>query len=176
MSYSGGGSSSSARRQMDDDEMSFNESDERVTYEELHSRVDERAKSAFASNFITMDQILNFKADYGKSMPGNVSNGWESDASAASSPAPAETDDERDERERKEFMDAIRAARGQQGAGGAATAGNSSSTSSSQVGRMYGDDDDADDDDEGLAEKQKSALEMLEEAKRGKDLRPVDHS
>ena len=158
--------------------MSFNDADEdeRETYELLHSRVDERAKNAFASNFITMDQIINFKSDYGKSMPGNVSNGWESDASATSSPAPAETEDEREERERKEFMDAIRAARGQsvQQISGDATAGISSS-SGSKVGRMYGDDDDADE-EEGVTEKQKSALELLEEAKRGKELRPVDHS
>ena len=99
-----------------------------------------------------------------------------------------ETEEERElreEREKKEFIDALRKAREEEDrirerilkidVVTPLTSSSSSSSSSSKLGRVFAGEGDMIEEYE-LEKKKRSALEILEEAKRGKLLREVDHS
>ena len=119
-------------------------------------------------------------------------SGWESD-SAPPSPAPkysysrgeisgdidGETEGEREEREdkdRKEFIDAIRAARAAEEVvrERLKQKEEAAEKSKEQLGRVFAGEGDVMDEND-IEEKKKSALEILEEAKKGKELKPIDH-
>jgi len=100
-----------------------------------------------------------------------------------------ETEEERElreEREKKEFIDALRKAREEEDrirerilkidvVTPLISSSSSSSSSSSKLGRVFAGEGDMIEEYE-LEKKKRSALEILEEAKRGKLLREVDHS
>ena len=123
-------------------------------------------------------------------------SGWESD-SAPPSPAQkysdsrgeisgerysdidGETEDEREDREdkeRKEFIDAIRAARAAEEVvrERLKQKEEAAEKSKEQLGRVFAGEGDVMDEND-IEEKKKSALEILEEAKKGKELKPIDH-
>lgn len=121
-----------------------------------------------------------------------TNSGWESD-SAPPSPAQkynegrgeinvdrdGETEDEREDREdkeRKEFIDAIRAARAAEEVVRERLKQKEEAAEKSreQLGRVFAGEGDVMDEND-IEEKKKSALEILEEAKKGKELKPIDH-
>ena len=120
--------------------------------------------------------------------------GWESDVPSSpfidSGHQGEEAEDEKEEIARREFMEALHKA---------ATASTTSLTTSlptstlptttstttiskeqqqgdSELGRIFANDGDLIDDTTIITQKQKSALEILEESKKGKELKAVDHS
>jgi ATP-dependent RNA helicase DDX46/PRP5 len=119
--------------------------------------------------------------------------GWESDSNSSSSPRPrrdssnssglstaVETEEEREEREeqeRKEFIEAIRAARAAEEATREKLLKREevAEKSKEQLGRVFASEGDMIDEVD-VEEKKKSALELLEESKKGKELKPVDHA
>ena len=137
----------------------------------------------FGSNFITAE-AFNKK--------GKVKYGWESDTTAAGisgvsdmeseTEAEAEEEDEEEEVKRAAFMKALKAH-------SSSSNSNSSSSSSSNkivdivpeteigsdLGVLYGDDGDVQDEDMHMTQGGKSALELLEAHKKGKELKPVHH-
>lgn len=141
-----------------------------------------RTIDPFGSNFITFADIMA-SSDGGRD---HSSDRDRSSSVAASDFGAGETEAEREEREKNEFMEALRAARRQQDAvfGNAAATPvslqgpvaieNPSSVKEQDLGRIYASDGDIV--DEELVESKKSALEVLEEHKRGKELKQVDHS
>lgn len=118
-------------------------------------------------------------------------SGWESD-SAPPSPMHGSTDkgdttrvrsgetederEEREDRERKEFIDAIRAARAAEDVVRERTRqkDDAAEKSKEQLGRVFAGEGDVMDEKD-VEEKKKSALEILEDSKKGKELKPVDH-
>jgi DEAD/DEAH box helicase len=123
--------------------------------------------------------------DYGNS-------GWESD-SAPPSPMHGNKDhrhgihngrqdeteeqrEEREDRDRKEFIDAIRAARAAEDVvrERLKQKDDALEKSKEQLGRVFASEGDVMDETD-IEEKKKSALEILEESKKGKELKPVDH-
>mmetsp|Transcript_7732 Transcript_7732/g.11479 ORF Transcript_7732/g.11479 Transcript_7732/m.11479 type:complete len:1173 (+) Transcript_7732:111-3629(+) len=137
----------------------------------------------FGSNFITLEQLVGSGNRRGEADE-DGRNEWESDVAMSPAPSVAALDDgavneEEEERERREFIEALRNAhvettdskeiqKDDQPAG----AGDDGSGS---LGRVFAGEGDVIDESE-VEAKKKSALELLEEAKRGKELRPVDHS
>ena len=123
--------------------------------------------------------------DYGNS-------GWESDSAPPSpmhgskdhrhgihSGRQGETEEQREEREdrdRKEFIDAIRAARAAEDVVRERLKQKDEALEKSkeQLGRVFAGEGDVMDETD-VEEKKKSALEILEESKKGKELKPVDH-
>lgn len=123
--------------------------------------------------------------DYGNS-------GWESDSAPPSpmhgskdhrhgihSGRQGETEEQREEREdrdRKEFIDAIRAARAAEDVvrERLKQKDDALEKSKEQLGRVFAGEGDVMDETD-IEEKKKSALEILEESKKGKELKPVDH-
>jgi ATP-dependent RNA helicase DDX46/PRP5 len=126
----------------------------------------------FGSNFVTLDDIVqqqqqsNGRSSVDRERSSSVAN---SDLGINETEAERE---EREEREKKEFMEALRAARRQQEA---VFKDSAPSSSASSIGRVYALDGEAGDESE-ATETRKSALELLEEQKKGKELKPVDHS
>lgn len=118
-------------------------------------------------------------------------SGWESD-SAPPSPMNSsgskggavkgregETEEQREEREdrdRREFIDAIRAARAAEDVvrERSKQKDEAAEKSKEQLGRVFAGEGDVMDEKD-VEEKKKSALEILEESKKGKELKPVDH-
>ena len=133
----------------------------------------------FGSNFITLDDILQ----QGRGV--SRSSDRERSSSVAGSDLGSETEaerEEREERERKEFMEALRAARRQQEAvfqehesADTAAAAAKQDSYNSDIGRVYAYEGDAAE-ESNVLETRKTALEVLEEQKKGKELKPVDHS
>jgi ATP-dependent RNA helicase DDX46/PRP5 len=123
------------------------------------------------TNFITLDQIMHMSSASGRSM--STGSGWESDSQA-------ETEDQqedREEQERREFIEALRRSREAEEAEleKAAKKEEAERKARDEFGRVYASEGDVLDEAE-VEEKKKTALELLEEQKRGKVLRPVDHS
>ena len=114
----------------------------------------------FGSNFVTADDLDKLSA-----------SGWESDA-------PSEGEEEKDkkaERERKEFMEAFKSSIGQ-GNNELGKDGNGKSSKKSQdLGVLYAEEGDVMD-AEMLDATKKSALQLLEEKKKSKELKQIDHS
>jgi len=132
----------------------------------------------FGSNFITLDDLLQ----HGR----GASSDRERSSSVTGSEYGNETEaerEEREEREKRQFMEALRAARRQQEAvfdprpsdqqQQQASVGESERTP--DIGRVYASEGDVADVVE-LAETRKSALEVLEDQKKGKELKAIDHS
>jgi len=125
----------------------------------------------FGSNFVTMDDIVQQQQSYGRTSVDRERSSSVANSDLGLNETEAERE-EREEREKKEFMEALRAARRQQDA---VFKDSAPSSSSSSIGRVYALDGEAGD-EEGATETRKSALELLEEQKKGKELKPVDHS
>ena len=141
----------------------------------------------FGTNYITLDEIMGKK---GGSDGGNgewTKGGWESDAP---SPTPMDqgekdrednggggTEDEKEERERKEFFEALRRSHRleEQNDEKAARREGVSERKREAIGRVFAGEGDVMDESE-VEQKKKTALEILEEQKKGKELKPVDHS
>jgi hypothetical protein len=147
----------------------------------------------FGSNFITLDQIM------GRSLGGGGGTGaedpendtksvqeWESEI--AFSPAPSsqqqldslsEIDLEKEERERREFLEALKAANVSreldEELSETQVKEEVSTKSTEEFGRVFAGEGDLIDESE-VEAKKKSALEILEDAKRAKELKPLDHS
>jgi len=139
-------------------------------------RVDSAGINPFGSNFITLDDILQ----QGRGV--SRSSDRERSSSVAGSDLGSETEaerEEREERERKEFMEALRAARRQQEAvfqeHESADTAVKQDSDKSDIGRVYAYEGDAAE-ESNVSETRKTALEVLEEQKKGKELKPVDHS
>jgi len=123
----------------------------------------------FGSNFITLED-LNRKIQ--------SDSGWESDVGPSSPLGETEEEkDAREEQERREFVEAIRRARENEEKASAArvVAEEVAEKEKASLGRVYAHDGDVMDESE-LDEKKKSALEVLEDQKKGKELKPLDHS
>lgn len=123
-----------------------------------------------------------------------ATSGWESDSAPPSpmhsssskdyrhginSGRQGETEEEREEREdkdRKEFIDAIRAARAAEDVvrERSRQKDDAIEKSKEQLGRVFAGEGDVMDETD-IEEKKKSALEILEDSKKGKELKPVDH-
>jgi hypothetical protein len=159
---------------------------------------DQAAINPFGSNFITLDMLLGSSKsskhrgdgdDDADSVSGSVVNEWESEA--AFSPKPvgddaSESGDEEEERARREFMTALRKAHNVEENGesseavtsegaGEDVAGGVQGDPTEGLGRVFAGEGDMIDETE-VEAKKKSALELLDEARRGKELRAVDHS
>lgn len=159
--------------------------------------------NAFGSNFITLDDLL---LQQNNSIAGWESDAdLNAKASRKAGGRSEETDDEeaeeREERERKEFMEAFRKAREEAEArekalqeesverAAAITAAKASAgdatkpsdvtvrdkTREDEFGRLFADEGDVQD-EEAIEETKKSALELLEDKQKGKELKTVDHS
>ncbi|CAE7507132.1 unnamed protein product, partial [Symbiodinium microadriaticum] len=149
----------------------------------------------FGSNFITLDQIMGKGGgqrgggDFGED---ESVREWESDVAFSPKPSGDDlsmvSDDEEEERARREFMEALRKAHAAEdtsaegagivSAGGmddAADGEVSSKGPEDGLGRVFASEGDIMDERE-VEAKKKSALELLDEARRGKELRPVDHN
>ena len=136
-------------------------------------KLDRKGRNPFGSNFITADELFNNKGSITNSY---LNNGWESDV-------PDESDnerEEREEREKKEFMEAIRASRNSTIPNSITNNNNIKSQdikkNEREIGRVFGTDGDIIEDNDLYGEEQKSALEILEEKKKGKEIKAVDHS
>ena len=123
-----------------------------------------------------------------------ANSGWESDSAPPSpmhsssskdyrhginSGRQGESEEEREEREdkdRKEFIDAIRAARAAEDVvrERSRQKDDAIEKSKEQLGRVFAGEGDVMDETD-IEEKKKSALEILEDSKKGKELKPVDH-
>ena len=123
-----------------------------------------------------------------------ANSGWESDSAPPSpmhsssskdyrhginSGRQGETEEEREEREdkdRKEFIEAIRAARAAEDVvrERSKQKDDAIEKSKEQLGRVFAGEGDVMDETD-IEEKKKSALEILEDSKKGKELKPVDH-
>jgi DEAD/DEAH box helicase len=158
----------------------------------------------FGSNFITLEQIMGNKAQKSPLRAGSSSSGggrgyrndysnsgWESDSApqspmnssgskgGASKGREGETDEQREEREdrdRREFIEGIRAARAAEDVvrERSKQKDEAAEKSKEQLGRVFAGDGDVMDETD-IEEKKKSALEILEDSKKGKELKPVDH-
>jgi DEAD/DEAH box helicase len=158
----------------------------------------------FGSNFITLEQIMGNKAQRSPLLAGSSSSGggrgyrndysnsgWESDSApqspmnsssskgGASKGREGETDEQREEREdrdRREFIEGIRAARAAEDVvrERSKQKDEAAEKSKEQLGRVFAGDGDVMDETD-IEEKKKSALEILEDSKKGKELKPVDH-
>lgn len=134
----------------------------------------------FVTNFITMDQLL-------KSQP-DIRPGWESDAEE--SPRAVHDkgldfdDEERLEREKKEFLDAIRKSTSQREILLRDEIKNNSNdpkivekTKENEIGVIFANEGDIEDEEHMREQKnKKTALEILEESRKGRELKPIDHS
>jgi ATP-dependent RNA helicase DDX46/PRP5 len=146
----------------------------------------------YGSNFITLEDILGGTVPGTNSASGRpklakLSNGWDSDSTAASpmygDGNPQETEEEREEREereRQEFLQALRRAheeeeRESKSKGPDLAAEEGKKPKEQDLGRVFASEGDVLDEFE-VEEKKKSALELLEEQRKGKELKPVDHS
>jgi hypothetical protein len=164
-------------------------------YDDYSYLVDNPEINPFGSN----NSALESKSPGASSSSGrNVSSrmdysdsGWESD-SAPPSPMQGggyrdggggdrdgETEEEREkreDRERQEFIDAIRAARAAEDVAREKQKlkDEALEKGKEQLGRVFAGEGDVMD-FEDIEEKKKSALEILEESKKGKELKPVDH-
>lgn len=142
-------------------------------------KLERKRINPFGSNFITADELFNNKGNKGSISSAFIENGWESDSSQEEN---EEEKDLREERERQEFMEAIRASR--------ATPSNILTLTASQnddkkplvdkkkereIGRVFETDGDVMEDSDLYGEKEKSALEILEDKKRGKEIKQLDH-
>jgi hypothetical protein len=151
------------------------------------------AINPFGSNFITLDQIM------GRSLNGNGNaedaeersvQEWESEIafspapqfpldSSADADAATAVDLEKEERERREFLEALRAThvtRDIDEEGNETPAEqHQPATKTEEIGRIFAGEGDLIDESE-MEAKKKSALEILEDAKRAKELKPLDHS
>jgi hypothetical protein len=136
----------------------------------------------FGSNFITLDQIM------GKSLNGNSEDPeeksvqeWESEIAFSPAPSqfdPSDLDLEKEERERREFLEALKATnvtRDIDEEGNETQAAEQTTAKSEEIGRIFAGEGDLIDESE-VEAKKKSALELLEDAKRAKELKPLDHS
>jgi hypothetical protein len=140
----------------------------------------------FGSNFITLDQIM------GRSLGGDSTEDAENDTKSvqeweseiAFSPAPSqqmdlsELDLEKEERERREFLEALKATnvpRVLDDEMKETQVEEVPSARSEEIGRVFAGEGDLIDESE-VEAKKKSALEVLEDAKRAKELKPLDHS
>lgn len=123
------------------------------------------------TNFITLEQIMKMSSVTGKSI--KKSSGWESDSQAESEGQ----QEDREEQERREFIEALRKSREAEEAElqKATKKDEADQKARDEFGRVYASEGDVLDEAE-VEEKKKTALELLEEQKRGKVLRPVDHS
>jgi DEAD/DEAH box helicase len=158
----------------------------------------------FGSNFITLEQIMGNKSQRSPLRAGSSSSGggrgyrndysnsgWESDSAppspmnssgskgGAAKGREGETDEQREEREdrdRREFIEGIRAARAAEDVvrERSKQKDEAAEKSKEQLGRVFASEGDVMDETD-IEEKKKSALEILEESKKGKELKPVDH-
>lgn len=161
-------------------------------------------KSDSASNVITLDEILMGieRNEPSKQTNPSLRRGWESDVgeSTTNSPNPhsnhaatgnnapsGESEEQREDRERKEFMEAIRLARQEEELARERLIKldqehllqqqtlTKQKNIGSETGRIFNDEGDILD-ETAISEKNKSALELLEEAKKGKQLKEIDHN
>jgi len=136
-------------------------------------KLDKKGRNPFGSNFITAEELFNNK---GSTSNTYIDNGWESDT-------PEENDnerEEREERERKEFMEAIRASRNTASSTLILTNNDDKKPlidkkKERELGRVFETDGDVMEDTD-LGEKEKSALEILEEKRKGKEIKLIEHS
>lgn len=153
------------------------------------------------TNFITLEQITGSKANTSAGSDGpskmesdtdSVSgkvydpSDWKSDISF--SPAPV-ADEEREEKERRDFLEALREAHTTkllptpaphpegvtEHSGPDTAASEKEKSADDHLGRVFAGEGDMIDESE-VEAKKKSALDILEEQKRGKELKPIDHS
>jgi len=147
----------------------LNQDDEDDVYSMLAAPMSRKA-NPFGSNFVTAEDLQKNKSSKA---------GWESDTTGVSAAEDSETeDDEREEEKKSKFMDALKSHTASLEL--ASNAGGDSAGSSKKAGAgkdalgiMYRDDGDVID-EQFLNEK--SALELLEEHKRGKEMKQVDHA
>jgi ATP-dependent RNA helicase DDX46/PRP5 len=155
----------------------------------------------FGSNFITLDQLQQFGSDHKQ-----VTAGWESDIGGSSPAPNIDEmvdnedeDDERYERERQEFLEAIRKAQEEADARereaaeklklkqvrfsdsmvdneSIADTTSAANANTQELGRMFAGEGDIDEEEKLEEMRRKTAVDVLEEAKKGKELKPVDHS
>jgi hypothetical protein len=149
------------------------------------------------SNFITLEQItghLSKKSSKNKDFNGEASSvstkdydpaDWKSDISF--SPAPVTIDEDKEEQERRDFLEALRGytvpvhSLSDSSAGPYVTEEiidnkeKEKASNNEKLGRIFAGEGDMIEESE-VEAKKKSALDILEEQKRGKELRPVDHS
>lgn len=164
------------------------------------SNVGPGASTSGMHRVITWEEIMK---DQSQHLPRRERRGWESDVvdSGVNSPErgaevsgrPVETDEEREareERERREFVEAIRKAREEEDKAlqrlqkieeeqelSAKQLKEPAKQKGDELGRVFLEDQDVDLLDEFEdQQKKRSALELLEEARKGKVLKPVDHS
>ena len=144
------------------------ELDEQYYADKMHKK----GRNPFGSNFITAEELFSNKgATSGK----YIDNGWESDVQEESD----NERDEREERERKEFMEAIKASRSTVSSTLTLTNNDKPQIDKKkerELGRVFETDGDVMEDGDLYGEKEKSALEILEEKKRGKEIHQIDHS
>lgn len=136
-------------------------------------KLDRKGRNPFGSNFITAEELFSNKGTSST----YIDNGWESDVQDESD----NERDEREERERKEFMDAIKASRSTVTSTLTLTNNDDKKPlidkkKERELGRVFEQDGDVMEDDDLYGEKEKSALEILEEKKRGKEIHQIDHS
>ena len=155
-----------------------------ITLEQIMGNKAQRSPLRANSSSSSGGASRGYRNDYSNS-------GWESDSAppspmnssgskgGAAKGREGETDEQREEREdkdRREFIEAIRAARAAEDVvrERSKQKDEAAEKSNEQLGRVFAGEGDVMDETD-VEEKKKSALEILEESKKGKELKPVDH-
>ena len=162
-------------------------------FEDESSSISNHKKSASinpnGTNFITLEQINKVGHKRQKKKDTDTDSvvsktydpaDWKSDV--AFSPAPSQ-DDEKEEIERRQFLEALRDSELPRSSGAVVASnfteeignGEVKSDNDGELGRVFAGEGDMIEESE-VEAKKKSALDILEEQRRGKELRPVDHS
>ena len=121
------------------------------------------------SNFITLEDIMKMGSGLGEGQANSDKKhllGWESDSQMETD----EQQEEREEEERRLFMEELRKKRSEE-----EQALEKEEKMKEQFGRVFAGEGDVLD-EEAVHQKDMSALDILEQQRKGKEIRPVDHS